>query len=60
MPEDRSILEELYKQSIKIVKEGEVVKGKIVSIKSKEVIVDVGFKSEGIVPVTEFPGKIWK
>ena len=55
MPEDRSILEELYKQSIKIVKEGEVVKGKIVSIKSKEVIVDVGFKSEGIVPVTEFP-----
>ena len=54
MSEDRSILEELYKQSIKIVKEGEVVKGKIVSIKSKEVIVDVGFKSEGIVPVAEF------
>ncbi|MFA5156102.1 MAG: 30S ribosomal protein S1 [Candidatus Omnitrophota bacterium] len=54
MSEDRAILEELYKQSIKIIKEGEVVKGKIVSVKPKEVIVDVGFKSEGIVPVAEF------
>lgn len=54
MSEDRSVLEELYNQSIKIVKEGEVVKGKIVSIKTKEAIVDVGFKSEGIVQLTEF------
>jgi small subunit ribosomal protein S1 len=37
-----------------MVKEAEVVKGKIVSIKTKEVLVDVGFKSEGVVPITEF------
>ncbi|MCX5701506.1 MAG: 30S ribosomal protein S1 [Candidatus Omnitrophica bacterium] len=54
MTEQKSELEELYIQSIKMVKEGEVVKGKIVSIKTKEVLVDVGFKSEGIVPITEF------
>jgi len=47
-------MEDLYKQSIKIVREGEIVSGKIVSIKSKEVLVDIGFKSEGIVPIVEF------
>jgi small subunit ribosomal protein S1 len=31
-----------------------VVRGRIVSIKTKEVLVDVGFKSEGIIPITEF------
>ena len=54
MSQTKSELEELYNQSIKIIKEGQVVKGKIVSIKPKEVLVDVGFKSEGIVPITEF------
>jgi len=54
MTENRSELEQLYNQSIKIVREGQVVKGKIVCIKSKEVLVDVGFKSEGIVPIVEF------
>ena len=50
----REELEQLYNQSIKVLKEGQVVTGKIVEIKSKEVLVDVGFKSEGIVPITEF------
>jgi small subunit ribosomal protein S1 len=50
----KSELEELYNQSIKVIKEGQVVTGKIVAIKTKEVIVDVGFKSEGIVAITEF------
>ncbi len=54
MPEDRSILEELYKQSIKIVKEGEIIQGKIISILQKGALVDVGFKSEGLVPIVEF------
>ncbi|MDD3345488.1 MAG: 30S ribosomal protein S1 [Candidatus Omnitrophica bacterium] len=50
----REELEQLYNQSIKEMKEGQVVTGKIVGIKNKEVLVDVGFKSEGIVPITEF------
>ncbi len=49
-----SELEELYKQSIKIIREGAIVTGKIVSVKPKDVLVDVGFKSEGIVPIEEF------
>jgi len=50
----REELEQLYNQSIKEMKEGQVVTGKIVGIKNKEVLVDVGFKSEGKVPITEF------
>ena len=54
MTEVNSDLEELYNQSIKEVRENQVVRGRIVSIKTKEVLVDVGFKSEGIIPVAEF------
>ncbi len=54
MSQAKSELEELYNQSIKVIKEGQVITGKIVAIKSKEVLVDVGFKSEGIVAITEF------
>jgi small subunit ribosomal protein S1 len=54
MSQVKSELEELYNQSIKVIKEGQVVTGKIVAIKTKEVLVDVGFKSEGIIPITEF------
>jgi small subunit ribosomal protein S1 len=54
MVNKNSELEQLYNQSIKIVKEGQLTKGRIVAIKPKEVVVDVGFKSEGIVPIEEF------
>ncbi|MFH1457928.1 MAG: S1 RNA-binding domain-containing protein [Candidatus Omnitrophota bacterium] len=54
MNETKSELEELYNQSIRLIKEGQVITGKIVTIKTKEVLVDVGFKSEGIVPIAEF------
>ncbi|MFC1698526.1 30S ribosomal protein S1, partial [Candidatus Omnitrophota bacterium] len=35
-------------------KEGEVVKGKILSISQKEVLIDIGFKSEGYIALSEF------
>ena len=54
MLQEKSELEQLYNESIKLIHEGQVTTGKIVSIKTKEVLVDVGFKSEGIVPITEF------
>lgn len=54
MTETKTEMEQLYNQSIKIIRENQVVRGKIVSIKTKEVLVDVGFKSEGIVAINEF------
>ncbi|HKB85466.1 MAG TPA: 30S ribosomal protein S1 [Ignavibacteriaceae bacterium] len=47
-------LAKLYADSFRDVKEGELVKGKIVRIQNDNVIIDVGFKSEGSVPKNEF------
>jgi len=54
MTETKLNLEQLYNESIKLIREGEIITGKIVSIKNKEVFVDVGFKSEGLVAAHEF------
>jgi len=45
---------ELFEQSVKKLREGEVVKGKILSIDDDHVQVDVGFKSEGFIDTWEF------
>lgn len=47
-------LAKLYSDSFRDVKEGEIVKGKIVRIQGDLVILDVGFKSEGAVSKLEF------
>ncbi len=47
-------LAKLYTDSFRDVKEGELVKGKIVKIQGDNVIIDVGFKSEGSIPKNEF------
>ncbi len=47
-------LARLYADSFRDVKEGELVKGKIVRVQGDNVIIDVGFKSEGSIPKNEF------
>ncbi|MFH0877246.1 MAG: 30S ribosomal protein S1 [Candidatus Omnitrophota bacterium] len=54
--EKKSALSELYDQSFKEIREGEVVKGRVVKISTKDVLVDVGYKSEGVVSLVEFSG----
>ena len=44
----------LYDESFSGIKEGEVVQGRIVGVQAGEVLVDIGFKSEGMVSVKEF------
>ena len=36
------------------LKEGRIIKGKIYSVDEKEVILDIGFKSEGTIPIHQF------
>lgn len=43
-----------YTEKLKSIKSGTIVKGKIIAIRHGDVVVDVGYKSEGFVPVTEF------
>ncbi|HET9951985.1 MAG TPA: 30S ribosomal protein S1 [Candidatus Eisenbacteria bacterium] len=45
----------LYEESLQDLEEGEIVRGRVLKIDDKEVTVDVGFKSEGVIPVEEFP-----
>src|SRR6266498_1487348 len=35
-------------------REGSIVKGRILEIRPREVLVDIGYKSEGVIPLTEF------
>lgn len=45
---------EMYDSTIKDIKEGEIVSGTVLGVSKDDVIVDVGFKSEGIIPLSEF------
>jgi small subunit ribosomal protein S1 len=45
---------ELYEESLKTFQEGEVVKGRIVGIDKEFVMIDIGYKSEGRIPMSEF------
>lgn len=47
-------MQQVYDQTFKDIVEGEIVKGKIVAIGSDEVMVDIGYKSEGRIGVKEF------
>ncbi|MCF7908458.1 MAG: S1 RNA-binding domain-containing protein [Candidatus Omnitrophica bacterium] len=53
---DTTELANAYYASIKEIAEGEIIKGKIISINPSEVIIDVGYKSEGIILSDEFKG----
>ncbi len=47
-------LAQMYDESFSGIKEGEIVQGKVVNINPNEVLVDIGFKSEGAIPIKEF------
>ena len=48
-------LTKLYESTLNSISEGEIVKGKVVHIADNQVTVDIGFKSEGTIPASEFP-----
>jgi small subunit ribosomal protein S1 len=45
---------DLFEKSVRQIKEGEVVRGRVLSVDEDNVQIDVGFKSEGLVPTWEF------
>jgi small subunit ribosomal protein S1 len=51
--EYRKLLE-LYDESMRNLTEGEIVTGRIIGVTANAVIVDVGYKSEGLIPIEEF------
>jgi small subunit ribosomal protein S1 len=53
-PEEYETLLAMYEDTIQDIKEGEIVTGRILGVSHDDVIVDVGFKSEGVIPLSEF------
>jgi small subunit ribosomal protein S1 len=53
-PQEHARLLDFYDNSFRNIAEGEVVKGTVVKVTPTEVVVDVGFKSEGLIPIEEF------
>jgi small subunit ribosomal protein S1 len=47
-------MEEAMKQSAMHFAQGEIVKGTIIELRKNEVLVDIGYKSEGVIPGGEF------
>ena len=48
-------LESLYNETFGTISEGQIVRGKVVAVTDSGVAIDIGYKSEGLVPVSEFP-----
>ncbi len=45
----------LYENSIKTYAEGDIVKGIVIAIRGKEALIDINYKSEGLLALEEFP-----
>ncbi len=51
---EREDLSNLYNDTLNTVSEKEVIEGKVIALNKREVVVDIGYKSDGIVSVNEF------
>src|SRR5574344_2182475 len=51
---DKKQVEEMYDQTLSKVSENEVVEGTVTAINKREVLVNIGYKSEGVIPAPEF------
>ncbi len=51
---EREKMEEMYSGTFNSVTKGEIISGVVVTINSKDVVLNIGFKSDGLVAVNEF------
>lgn len=52
--EERAVLEQQYESTLSSISKGEIVPGTVVSINNKDVVLNIGFKSDGLVSSSEF------
>ena len=52
--EERMRLEAIYEKTMSQIGDHEVIEGTVVAKTSREVVVNIGFKSDGVIPVSEF------
>ncbi len=54
MPPETDEMARMYDESLKQLQQGQILKGRILSITATEILVDVGYKSEGMISLEEF------
>ena len=52
--DEREKMAAMYAETLKDFTEGSIVQGKILEIRDNDVLVDIGYKSEGLIPRSEF------
>ncbi len=52
--DERTKLEEQYNENLKTIAEHEVIEGSVESISKKEVVINIGYKSDGVIATNEF------
>jgi len=52
--DERAALAAMYEETIKDFTEGSIVTGNVLEVRGNEVLVDIGYKSEGVIPGDEF------
>ncbi len=52
--DERRKLEEVYDQTLRAVQDHEVIEGTVVTMTNREVVVNIGFKSDGVIQMNEF------
>lgn len=52
--EEKFDLASAYEKTFRYISEGDIVKGKVIAVGAKDVYIDLGYKSEGIIPIAEF------
>ena len=53
-PNDRETYDKLYEDTFKAVNDNEMVKGSIVGLTKTDVVVNIGYKSDGLISLNEF------
>ena len=56
MSEEKSF-DQLIDESIKTIRAGEIVEGTVISVKPDEIVLNIGYKSDGIITKEEFEKK---
>ena len=51
---DRETLAALYDETFKNIEEGTITEGRVIDIQRDRIVVDIGYKSEGMIPVDQF------
>jgi small subunit ribosomal protein S1 len=58
--EDYELLLDKYQFSTKEITPGKIIQGKVIKVTSNGVLVDIGFKSEGVIPIEDFEDNDFK